>query len=82
MMRIATGVLAGTAALMVALSAPTWAASAGKAKISTSGVMVQTASKKSIKAKPAKSAAGKSCGTFMYPDKKTGKCVDARNKKK
>jgi hypothetical protein len=35
---------------------------------------------KSNKAKVQKAAA-KSCGTFMYTDKKSGKCADARNKK-
>ena len=28
-----------------------------------------------------KKAAGKKCGEFMYADKKTGKCMDARDKK-
>ncbi len=78
MMKIATGVLAGVAALMVALSAPLMAAGSGKAEIVSSNAMIQTAEKK---AKPAKSSAGKSCGTYKYPDK-TGKCVDARDKKK
>ncbi len=79
MMKITTGALAGAAALMLALTAPAMATASGKAEIVSSGAMVQTAGKK---AKKAAKPAGKSCGTFKYPDKKTGKCVDARNKKK
>lgn len=82
MMKIATGALAGAAALMLALTAPAMATASGKAEIVSSSAMVQTAGKKAKKAKKAAKPAGKSCGTFKYPDKKTGKCVDARNKKK
>lgn len=78
MKKTATGLLAGAATLMLAFSAPAMAAGASKAEVVTSGSMIQTAGKKAKKAKKA----GKSCGTFMYPDKKTGKCVDARNKKR
>ena len=67
MMKIATGALAGAAALMVALSAPAMAAGVGKADVASPASAVEAA---------------KSCGTYMYPDKKTRKCVDARNKKK
>ena len=84
MTKITTGLLAGAAALMLALSAPAMATGSGKAEVVASGTMVQTAgkkAKKAKKAKAAKSSAGKSCGTYMYPDKKTGKCVDARKKK-
>lgn len=77
-----------TAACVVALFATVAmpaSAQTGKAEIVTSGAMQPTAAKKpakkAAKAK-AKKAAAKSCGTYKYPDKKTGKCVDARDKKK
>ena len=85
MRRIARVMLAaGAAALFSTVSLPAVAAQAGNAEIVTNGWMVQTAAKKAGKKKAAKKAAkksGKSCGTYMYPDKKSGKCVDARNKK-
>lgn len=85
MKRIALGMLAlGAAALFTTVSLPAVAAQTGNAEIVTTSGLVQTAAKKAGKKKAAKKAAkksGKSCGTYMYPDKKSGKCVDARAKK-
>jgi hypothetical protein len=80
--RISTWLLcAGTGALLVsAATLPAISAPIQGIEVASRGALVQTAAKK--KAKPAKKAADKSCGTFKYTDKKSGKCVDARDKKK
>ena len=81
MNRIALGLLAATTAAMLAMvSLPAAAATTGKVEVVTSGAIAQTAGKKAA-SKKAKKGAAKSCGTNMYPDKKSGKCMDARDKK-
>jgi len=72
--------LAGAAALALVGTATLSAAApaAGPTTASVENSVELTAAKK----KPKKAKAYKSCGTYKYPDKKTGKCVDARDKKK
>jgi hypothetical protein len=67
--------VAATGSLLITTALPAVSAPATAVEIVSTGALVQTAAKKGKKAK-----AAKSCGTYMYPDKK-GKCVDARNKK-
>jgi hypothetical protein len=76
--------MACAVALMASVTVPA-VAQTGKTELVTSGAMQPTAGKAKTAAKKAAKPAkkgGKSCGTFKYPDKKTGKCVDARDKKR
>ena len=75
MTRIALG--AGAVALVITMGLPAVAATSSKAEMTTASSMVQTAAKG---AKGKSKSSGKSCGTMKYTDKKTGKCLDARDK--
>lgn len=76
-MRPGLGVFA-LAAVLVSAGALS-PSSAQQAEVRNEGALVQTAGKKT-KAKASKATSYKSCGTFMYRDRKSGQCTDGRVK--